>query len=343
MNLEKKIGQLFILGFKGDKVDESDLIVRDIVKRNLGGVILFDCLLAHHSEKNNIVSASQVKNLTNKLQEFADTPLFIAIDQEGGRVQRLKPKLGFPETLSAETLGGYDDTTLTTIHGLVCADTLQSLGVNFNLAPVVDLNNRQDNPVIAQLGRSFSKEPSTVSKHATAWIDAHTRRNVISCLKHFPGHGSSQTDSHLGFTDISDYWQEEELLPFRTMIKAGVVDAIMTGHLFHRGLDPSYPASLSTEIIQTLLRDQLQFEGVVVSDDLQMKGVREKYTLEEAVCLGIQAGTDLFIVGNNLEYEPMILSRLIKTICSMVEEGVIAEALIDKACGRIAKLKATFI
>lgn len=339
MNLEQKIGQLFLIGFQGDKIDASHPVAADITQRNLGGVILFDRSLAQKKDHNNIRSADQVKLLTATLQGLTCTPLLIGVDQEGGKVRRLKPELGFPATASAAVLGQKNDMTLTAIHAATTADTLQALGINLNLAPVVDVNSFAENPVIGRLDRSFSSSPETVSTHAGEWIKAHRTRGILSCLKHFPGHGSSRTDSHLGFTDISKTWSPEELQPYKDLIAGGMADAIMTGHLFHQKLDPLHPATLSPRIIGTLLRQELQFSGVVISDDLQMKAITDRYGLEEAACLALAAGVDLLVIGNNLDYDPEILARTIPAILQAIHAGKLQEKMIHEAYDRVQQLK----
>ena len=339
MNLEKKIGQLFLIGFEGDSIDASHPVATDITERNLGGVILFDRCLARKQDHNNIRSADQVKALTAALQGLARTPLLIGVDQEGGKVRRLKPELGFPATASAAELGQKNDMTLTAIHAATTADTLQALGINLNLAPVVDVNSFAENPVIGRLDRSFSPFPETISAHAGAWIKAHRVRGILCCLKHFPGHGSSRTDSHLGFTDITETWSPEELQPYKDLIAGGLADAVMTGHLFHKELDPIHPATLSLRITDNLLRRELQFRGVVISDDLQMRAITDRYGLEEAACLALAAGVDLLIIGNNLDYNPDVLARIIPAILLAIRTGKLQEKKIHEAYDRIQQLK----
>jgi beta-N-acetylhexosaminidase len=339
MNIEEKIGQLFLIGFQGDSIEKSHPVASDIHQRHLGGVILFDRSLARKEDLNNISSAGQVKTLTAKLQEMADTPLLVGIDQEGGNVRRLKPDLGFPATSSAAILGQKNDRTLTAIHALTTADTLQAMGINFNLAPVVDLNSFPENPVIGKLGRSFSSSAKIVSDHATSWVKAHRQRNILSCLKHFPGHGSSRTDSHLGFTNISETWSKKELKPYNDLISNGLADAIMIGHLFHKGLDSVYPATLSPNIINHLLRQEMGFTGAIITDDLQMKAITDRYDLAEAACLALAAGADLLIVGNNLEYNPGILTRMIKAVLQAIAAGKLPERRIHDAYTRVLQLK----
>ncbi len=339
MKLEKKIGQLIILGFKGGSIDQHHPIVADIRKRNLGGVILFDRLLARKKNRNNIVSPAQVKALTTSLQHYSSSPLLITIDQEGGLVRRLKSQSGFPETLSAENLGKEDDATLTAIHAACTACTLKLLGINFNLAPVVDVNVFPENPVIGKLQRSFSADPESIIRHAAIWIREHKKQNIFSCLKHFPGHGSSQTDSHLGFTDISRSWQPIELIPYERLIHKNLADSVMLGHLFHENFDREYPTSLSSAVIETLLRKKLGFQGPVLTDDLQMKAITDKYGLEESVCLALAAGVDMIIIGNNLEYDPKILKRIIPAVDRAIKDNKISENRIHTAWERVRKMK----
>ncbi len=342
MTLEKIIGQLFILGFNGSTVDQHSPIVADITKRNLGGVILFDKLLARNKSQNNILSPTQVKELNSSLQACSEKPLLIAVDQEGGMVKRLKSSAGFPETLSAWELGIRNDLTLTAIHAGCTAQMLKKLGINYNLAPVVDLNTYPDNPVIGKIKRSFSADSDTVIRHANIWIQEHTNHNILCCLKHFPGHGSSQTDSHLGFTDISTSWQDTELIPFKKLINQksnATIDSVMLGHLFHSGFDTLHPTSLSRVIAKDLLRTELEFQGVIITDDLQMKAITDKYGLEESVCLALAAGVDMIIIGNNLEYDPDLLKRVIPAVSQAVKEERIPERHIHEAWQRVQQMK----
>jgi beta-N-acetylhexosaminidase len=339
ISLEQKIGQLFILGFTGDTISPEHPIAQDITKRHLGGVILFDRSLSKSKKANNIVNGEQLIQLTASLQEFADVPLLVAVDQEGGQVSRFKSERGFPITPAATELGSYPDLQHTIESAQQTAIMLRNAGVNFNLAPVVDLNVYHENPIIGKYGRSFSADPNIVAAHSGAWINEHRRQNVLTCLKHFPGHGSSRTDSHLGFVDITETWQEAELLPYQQLIINGQADAIMLGHLFHRNFDEQYPATLSRSTIQKLVRQQLQFEGIVITDDMQMKAITGHYGLEDACCKALAAGADLLIIGNNLEYDPLILSKVMETILRGLDKGTITEKRLDKAWNRVQTFK----
>lgn len=339
MELQQKIGQLFMFGFRGSKLTIDNPIVDDLCKHNLGGVILFDKLLAKKEAENNIKNPAQVKALTTSLQQYASTPLLIAVDQEGGLVRRLKSETGFLETISAQALGEADDVTLTKIHASCTAATLKTLGINLNLAPCVDLNCNPENPVIGKLARSFSADSDTVCRHAAIWIKEHRKQHILTCLKHFPGHGSSRTDSHLGFTDISKSWTREELQPFKHLIQKNLADCVMPGHLFHSELDNDYPSSLSLSTIHSLLRNELAFNGLVITDDLQMKAITDRYGLAESACLALAAGVDMIIIGNNLEYDPLLLQKIIPTVLAAVEDGKIPTDRIDQALQRVATVK----
>jgi beta-N-acetylhexosaminidase len=339
MDLEKNTGQLFLLGFHGATVAESHPIISDIRERNLGGVILFDRLLAKNLDCNNIITARQVKHLTSVLRNLAGRQLLIGVDQEGGRVCRFTAGRGFPVSAAAAELGERDDIVLTGIHSLTAADMLLNLGVDLNLAPVVDLNTYRENPVIGKLGRCFSSDADKVIRHAEAWITAHRSRNILTCLKHFPGHGSSRHDSHRGFVDISETWSPAELGPFAELIRRGHADTIMTGHLFNTHLDPEHPATLSRHTITEVLRKKLHFKGVILTDDLQMKAITDRYGLEQAVCMAFAAGVDMVVIGNNLDYDPGILEKAIQAVIRSVKSGVLKEETLAAAFKRVQRLK----
>lgn len=339
ISLEEKIGQMLIVGFRGLSVNDKHPIVQDIKKFHLGGVILFDYDIVRKSSKRNIRSPQQVKNLVKQLQAASKTRLFITIDQEGGKIQRLKPKLGFPRTVSAQYLGKKDDLTLTYKHAANIAKNLADLGINFNFAPVVDLNTNSNNPVIGKLERSFSDNPNLVTDHALQFIKAHHKYGVLCILKHFPGHGSSSNDSHIGLVDVTNTWQKIELEPYANLIQENRVDAIMTAHVFNRHYDPDYPATLSKRIVTGILRNNLKYDGVIVSDDMQMKAITSHYRFENAIEATLKAGIDIIVIGNNLKYEKDIAARTINIIQQLVENGKITQGRINQSYERIQKLK----
>lgn len=338
-SIAEKIGQLFLIGFEGAALSQDQPVATDILKRNLGGIILFDKLLAKKLTSNNIITLSQVTELTSSLQDLADGNLLIAVDQEGGMVTRLKEQHGFPSTPGAEALGNAADPEETARCSRQVARMLSSLGINFNLAPVVDLNIYSKNPIIGAYGRSFSKNPDVVFNNAARWVAAHRQQGVLSCLKHFPGHGSSRSDSHLDFVDISATWHEAELQPYKDFIMGGYQEAIMIGHLFNSHLDEFNPATLSYPTIQGILRSQLQYEGLVVSDDMQMRAITDRYGLEEACCKAISAGIDLLIVGNNICHDPHIFEKIQEELLRAVEQGKLTTQRIEEAWTRVQKFK----
>ncbi len=339
MTLREKVGQLLMVGFRGLEAGPDSPIVRNIRAGCVGGVVLFDRDLVRNSDQRNIRSPRQVKKLIAALQKAAAVPLLVAVDQEGGKVARLKKKHGFPETVSAQYLGGADDPELTCRCAKETASVLAAAGFNLNFSPVVDLNVNPENPIIGKLGRSFSDDPGIVVRHALAVIEAHHRKGVNCCLKHFPGHGSSRRDSHLGFTDVSSTWDPLELEPYRALIAQGKADTIMTAHIFNRHLDPEFPATLSRKTIAGLLRHELGFKGVVISDDLDMKAISAEYDRERALELALNAGNDIILIANNLDYDGDIAARTRDIILGLVASGKIGKIRIDEACRRVLELK----
>ena len=341
--LERKIAQMLLLGFPGETITPESPISVAIRQYGVGGVVLFDNNADLGVTERNITSPAQLKTLTTDLQACAETPIFIAVDEEGGIISRLKERYGFPSTLSASYLGEKNDLNFTRSSSDRLVDTLVKYGFNLNLAPVVDLSINPVNPVIALKQRSFSADPALVSAHAAEVIASHHRKNIITCLKHFPGHGSSRDDSHVGLVDVTGTWSEKELLPYKNLIGQGVVDSVMTAHTFNTNLDPDYPATLSRNTIDGILRKRLGFDGVVISDDLYMAAIVQHYSYETAVEKAINAGVDLLILANDKLYSPDIAPRTIDLVAKMVESGKISRDRIDQACGRIMKLKARYL
>lgn len=339
--LEAKVGQMVMVGFRGLSVTPQDPIWQDIAERNLGGVVLYDVdVPSNRTQPRNIESPAQLKALTSALQGIRPDPLLIGIDQEGGIIQRLKPRYGFPDSVSHAQLGAADDLDGTYAAARAIAENLREHGININFAPVVDINTNPDNPIIARYERSFSADPAAVTRHAQAYIRAHHDVGLLTNLKHFPGHGSSTGDTHLDVTDVTHTWQPLELEPYRDLIGEGVVDLVMTAHVFNGALDPAAPATLSPAVITGLLRDELGFDGVVISDDMQMGAIVNYYGFEAALELAIAAGVDILVLSNNgSTYDDGIAARAIDHIVRLVEEGRIRRERIDQSYRRIQALK----
>ena len=340
VDLDKMIGQMFLVGFRGLTVAEDHPIVEDIRRRALGGVVLFDYDVPNREFVRNIESPSQVKELTESLQSFAQVPLLIAIDQEGGNVARLNERYGFGATLSHQALGEIDDVETTFEHAREIARTLKSVGVNHNLAPVVDVNVNPESPAIGAYGRSFSSDVEKVIQHAAAFIRAHRAENIITTLKHFPGHGSARNDSHRGFVDVTETWSRLELEPYLALIEGGLADSIMTAHVFNQAWDESDPATLSRPVITGMLREEMGYAGVIISDDMQMEAIRSFYSFEQAIQKSVEAGVDVIAIANNSVYEDGAVSRGVAAIKRLVSDGRIAPARIQESYRRIQNLKA---
>ena len=339
MNLFDRLGELFIIGIYGSEIRDGSQLESDIKEKRPGGVILFDRSVARPEKGGNIKSPEQLTSLTACLHQLSPTNLLICVDQEGGMVQRLNNDNGFIDICSAEQMGADKTFELVRSEAVKNAHMLNKYGIDVNFAPVVDLNSNPANPVIGKVKRAFSADPQHVVHCANEWIRAHKKNNIISCLKHFPGHGSSTDDSHLGFVDISKSWHEKELLPYQNLIDENVVEMVMIGHLFNDRFDNKYPASLSGKTITGILRKQLHFDGCIVSDDLQMKAVSDHYGFDEAICKSLAAGVDMIILGNNLDHRPTILKDAIAAVANGLNAGIIDEARIYAALTRIHALK----
>lgn len=331
---------MLMLGFRGTEA-ASLPIVTDIRERHLGSVVLFAQDLPSGSSERNILSPGQLRDLCAGLQAEAATPLLIATDQEGGAVERLGSAHGFPPTRSARSLGDEADPAVTEAASLAMAETLREAGVNLNLAPVVDVNTYPANPIIGSIGRSFSADPQVVAAQAAAFIKGHHEAGILTTLKHFPGHGSSRADTHAGFVDVTTTWDPLELVPYAALIPQGVVDAVMVAHVFNANLDPERPASLSELTIAGQLRGKLGFDGVVVSDDLEMGAIAQQWTFEEAIRLAVNGGTDILAFSNNLtSYDDGLGARASSTLSSLVERGDVPRSRIEQSYARIQSLKA---
>lgn len=331
-SLDIKIGQMILIGFPGAQVD--DKVLEEIRQGKVGSIIIFE---KNIPAKN---SYAGLKKMTWTYQQAAPIPLFIAIDQEGGRVNRLKEKYGFPRSVSATKLGKFILDSVQ-FYAQTTAATLAGLGINVNFAPVVDLSSNPTNPIIAKPERAFSAQADSVALFAREVIRQHRQLGVVSVLKHFPGHGSSKDDTHLGIADVTNTWNENELYPYKTLIDSGEVDAIMTAHIVNRKLDAAgNPGTLSKKVIDSLLRKQFQYNGVVFSDDMQMHAITKHYGLEEAIKLSINAGVDILTFSNNISgSQERTVDKVHEIIKKFVLNGTISKERIDQSFTRIMTLK----
>ena len=337
--LRRDIAQMLLVGFRGTDLNDTNHIVRDIRDYAIGGVILFEYDAPSRSRPRNIVSPSQLQRLCGDLQALSPETLLIGIDQEGGRVTRLKSQYGFPLFASAQKTA-RDGNDSVRHYARLTASTLRSLGINLNFAPCVDVNINPSCPIIGKLERSFSPRSSRVGECGAIWVEEQQRQGVTACLKHFPGHGSSKADTHLGIADVSDTWHPSELDPYRSLIRRGDVRMVMTTHVFNAQIDSIFPATLSYRTLTGLLRDSLHFDGVIITDDLAMGAMTQQYEYGEMLRLTILAGADMLCLSNNgSEYDADIVPNTIDLIYNMVKSGDIPADRIRQSADRIRHLK----
>ena len=341
-DLKRRVAGLLIVGFKGTEIDSDSEVAYNLARLGVGGVILFDeDLTAGGKGKRNVESPEQLKKLVADLKRCAGgRKILVGVDQEGGKVNRLKPEYGFPPTVSAMRLGQLDDVDSTYCYAYELAFVLKDCGINFNLAPCVDVNVNDSCPVIALKERSFSAEPDKVTEHAKAYIKAHHDNGIITAIKHFPAHGSSAGDSHVGLTDVTGTWSAKELVPFKKLLSSGAADVVMTAHVFNAEIDDAYPATLSAKTIDGLLRQQLGWRGVVLTDDIFMDAIMKNYSVEQAFELALNAGIDMFMLGNNSPsgYKDGCAKLVVDTIVQLVLDGKVCYGRIQEASERVAEL-----
>ena len=335
-SLSLMVGQMLIVGV-GDfsYIRKDEQIIKDVEQGLVGGIIIYE---KNINKKN---PEKQLRRTISTITSKAQIPLFVSIDEEGGKVNRLKPKYGFPKTVEAGYLGELDNLDSTYYYASSTARLLDTLGINVNYAPDVDVAINPKNPVIAGIGRSFSADPNKVTAHAKAVIQAHRQNNVLTVLKHFPGHGSSHADTHKGIADVSNYWQFSELVPYRQLLDSGYVDAIMTAHIVNKHLDPDgLPGTLSPFMLSEVLRGFLKYDGVVFSDDMQMHAISKHYGFEESIKLAIEAGVDVLMFAHNVPgNEARSSAEIHQIIMNFVNSGQISEDRIRRSYDRIMKLK----
>ena len=335
----KEIGNLIIAGFRGSSVSEDTPIRNWINDFQLGGVILYDMDLEYNQlGTRNIRSAEQLKNLNVSLQSFSKEPLFIAIDQEGGEVNRLNTKYGFPEFPSWNNIGQLDDLKFTEAYSRKLGELLNNLHINLNFAPVLDVDGGSSSFITNQ-GRALSSNIQKITEHSRVFIKQLKQQGVLCCGKHFPGQGSASGDTHAGATDITTTWDKQELGPYKSLIHSRHLDAIIVAHTFHNKFDSEFPASMSRKTITELLRIKLGFRGVVICDDPSMKAISAHYNLKTTLKYMLYSGVDMFILGNNLEYDPHLIPNAVHCLQELVSEGAVSENRIYESLHRIQSLR----
>jgi len=328
MTLQEKIGQMVIAGFEGYEIDDN---VRQIIQEYyIGGVILF---------RRNVKNADQLLSLVNYLKQTNSVnkaPIFISADEEGGEVSRMPDEI--KKLPTNKTIGEINNNELPYEIGNILGEELKTFGLNMDFAPVLDINSNPQNPVIGD--RSFGDNPEIVSRIGIKTMKGIRDAGVISVVKHFPGHGDTSVDSHVGLPSVNhdmDRLMNFELIPFIEAIKEEA-DAVMVAHIQMEKIDSDNPASLSKSVITGLLRERLGFNGVIITDDLTMAAVINHYSIRDAAIKAVNAGSDIILVC----HEHNNLIEVINGIKEAVKNGAISKSRIDESVYRILKLKQRF-
>lgn len=327
LTLKQKLFQMFIMGFSGLKIGFDNENIKKAIEMGLGGVIFF---------AKNIYSDDQVKDLTAKFNMYANIPLFISIDQEGGLVERTifkKEKIDYLSPMALATTKNLDDIKL---HTEIMAKELNYLGFNMNFAPVLDVNTNRKNPIIGV--RAFSSNTDEVVKYSQIVYKTLSSYNILPVGKHFPGHGEAWIDSHLDMPEIDISFEKLEkihIAPFKKAIDNNVA-ALMVAHVYYQAFDDNkIPASLSENVINNYLKSKLNYEGLVISDDMDMGGITQHFNRLESCIKGINAGLDMFILRDSMDEN----LNLIDELENAVNLGLIQESRINNAVEKILKYK----
>jgi beta-N-acetylhexosaminidase len=326
-DLRRHVGQLAIVGFPGHTIPAE--LKRVAAEFDLGGVIYF---------ARNIAEPAQVSELSREAADLAhDIPLWISVDQEGGRVARLRAP--FTEWPAMATLGRAGGTALAEAFGVALAAELRAVGINLDYTPVLDIHTNPANPVIGD--RAFGTTAQVVAEIGAALVRTLQRQGVVACGKHFPGHGDTATDSHFELPLVEqppERLRDTEFLPFRAAIEAGL-HTIMTAHVLVPSLDESRPATLSPHIVTDILKRELGFEGVVISDDLGMKAVAATWPLPDAMVASLAAGCDAVLLCNSTLEEQV---EALEAVIHAAEDGRLSLTRIDDALKRQRRVKTLF-
>jgi beta-N-acetylhexosaminidase len=323
MSLDEKIGQMIIAGISGTTIDPNTKNL--LTKYKVGGIIFY---------QNNLVNPTQAVQLLNQLKSESDqkVPLLLGVDQEGGRVTRLPGLVNFPTN---KEIGAINNLQFSYNVGKILGKELKGFGFNLNFAPVLDINSNPKNPVIGD--RSFGNNAAIVSKLGIQTLNGMKSEKVITTIKHFPGHGDTSVDSHLELPIVNKslaQLKELELIPFEQAINSGA-DVVMVAHILLPKLDAVFPSSMSKNIITGILRNQLDFNGVVITDDMTMKAIIDHYSIGRSAVESVKAGSDIVLVGHDY-------NKIVETITSLktaVQRGEISQQRINASVSRILKLK----
>ncbi|MEC1773702.1 beta-N-acetylhexosaminidase [Schinkia azotoformans] len=324
MTLNEKIGQMILAGITGTTMDTN---TRNLITQyNVGGIIFY---------KNNLVNPWQAVQLVNQIKAVNATnlPLLLSVDEEGGRITRLPG--GLVNLPSNQQIGVVNNQKFSYKVGAILGEELKSFGLNMDFAPVLDINSNPNNPVIGD--RSFGDNAKLVSRLGIQTMKGIQSQNIIATIKHFPGHGDTSVDSHLELPIVNKSLKELkelELIPFERTIKKGA-DVVMVAHILLPQLDPQNPASMSKTVMSDILRNQLDFEGVIITDDMTMRAITDHFDIGRAAMESVKSGSDIILVGHH--YKNVV--ETISSLKSAVQKGEISEQRINESVARIIALK----
>lgn len=334
MTIEEKVGQLFTVFFNGSAYSEA--LDRTIRELHIGGIIIFSHNIGSLEDVSTMVNAAQGTATNNG----ANIPLIVAVDHEGESVNRFGNRLTqFPSNMAIAATGSHENAK---VAARAMAEELKVLGINMNLAPVMDVNSNPDNPIIGK--RSFGSNPNIVARFGTTMIEEFQTNDIITAAKHFPGHGDTCIDSHIALpivTHDQSHLDNIDFLPFRRAIDADV-DAIMTAHMIFPAIDPDFdlPATLSKKVLTDLLRDELGFKRLIVTDSLGMGAVKQEFGITSASAMAFQAGADMLLFGNDPGQTPEEQYPSYRNMLALVRNGAISHERLDASVQRILMVKA---
>ncbi|UOQ83615.1 beta-N-acetylhexosaminidase [Gracilibacillus salinarum] len=325
MSLHEKIGQMILAGVSGTTLDADTQNL--ITEQQIGGFIFYANNLETPKQTVQLINQIKRKNESNRL------PLFLSVDQEGGEIERLPGELiPFPTN---QEIGESNNKQFSYQVGVLLGQELNAFGFNLDFAPVMDVNSNPDNPIIGN--RSFGDNPEVVSKLGVETMKGIQSQDIISVIKHFPGHGDTSVDSHLQLPTVNKEMAELEqleLVPFERAIANGA-DVVMAAHILLPAIDPEYPSSMSRAVITDMLREKLAFDGVIMTDDMTMKAITDNYSIGEAAVQSVKAGNDMLLIAHG--YNNVV--EAIEQVTEAVQQGDISEERINESVKRVIQLK----
>ncbi|MEO1021200.1 MAG: glycoside hydrolase family 3 N-terminal domain-containing protein [Bacteroidota bacterium] len=326
---DQELGQLLVIGFRGTELDKEHPVINDLKEWNIGGVILYDYDYLTREPNRNITSPDQLLKMAGALISNSPVPPIIAVKQNGGQDSPLKHAYGFPSTKEPSYFGMHSEPDTVQKYVRNLAQEFLVVGVNTNMHPRVDLGSQT---------ALFGNTPEMVVEAMNGILDEYDQEGIFSVPGYFPGYSPGYTSSDEN-DDITNQWSSDYLSPYETLIQERSIGGIMTAHSFNAQIDSIWPGTLSKKVVTGLLRDSLNFDGVIFSDDLQKPIITSKYDQETAISQAINAGIDILVLGNNFVYDEHLAEHTIRTIQKLISEGKIKPERIEASLARVKQLK----